>query len=276
MAGRDMMVRSRVLVASLVVLILVVIGPFDTDQSLGLLMRVLYWGVIVFGSLFCATLVQICLEPMLYAWPVWRLAAVEALGMTGLFAPLSFGWTCLVVAPADGVLIAFHWFVFDVALISFAIFAASRITLATLREALAEAAPQQAASHDGQTRLSRRIAADDPGPILRIEAMDHFVNVVTAQAVYPLRLRFADAVEQMAGVEGFMIHRSHWVARDAVMGVQRVQGRLFVRVIDGALVPVSRKYRAAVEEAGLPPMPDAASEQRQPAAPSAQQSRPAS
>jgi hypothetical protein len=46
-AGRDMMEQSRVLVASLILLILVVVGPFDTHQSLGMLMLILYWAVIV-------------------------------------------------------------------------------------------------------------------------------------------------------------------------------------------------------------------------------------
>jgi hypothetical protein len=233
----------------------------------------------VFGSLFCATLVQIFLEPILYDWPVWRQAAAEALGMTVLFAPLCFGWTTLVVVPADGVLMAFHWFVLDVALISFAIFAARRIALATISKALAESKAHQAtsevleqgvfpesAAHGRQSLLYRRIAMDDPGPILRIEAMDHFVAVITPQATHHLRLRFGDAVEQMAGVAGLRTHRSHWVVRDAVIGVQQMQGRVFVRMTDGALVPVSRKYRGAVDSAGVRPVSDAASEPPQPAA----------
>jgi DNA-binding LytR/AlgR family response regulator len=289
MAGREMMAQSRVLVACLVVLILVLIGPFDTHRSLGVLMLILYWSVIVFGSLFCASLAQISLEPIIYGWPVWLQAAAEALGMTAVFTPLCYAWTTLVVAPADGVLMAFHWFVLDVALISFAIFAASRITLATISQALAEAKVHQAApeaveqgtlpesaQQGGQCLLYRRIAKDDPGPILRIEAMDHFVNVVTPQAVYPLRLRFVDAVEQMEGVEGVITHRSHWVARDAIAAVQRENGRLFLRMTNCALVPVSRKYRPALEKMGLLPVFNAASEQPQPAALSAQQSPPAS
>lgn len=275
-----LMTKERVAIAVLCIVAAVLTGPFDTYRSLTPPMRLLYWSGVILSAICIATLVQEVLRPMLRHIRPWRQILCYALGMGLVYGPLCYLWTWLIVPPLDGALIGFHWFVADVVVISFMIFAVRLILIDRLQREAFRASDSGAmpvvTDHDARPRLYRRIDAGDPGPILRIEAMDHFVNVVTAQAVYPLRLRFADAVEQMEGVEGIITHRSHWVAREAITGVQRENGRFFLRLTNCALIPVSRKYRPALEEMGLLPAFNAASEQRQPAAPSAQQSRPAS
>jgi hypothetical protein len=275
-----LMTKERVAIAVLCIVAAVVTGPFDTYRSLTPPMLMLYWSGVILSAICIATLVQEVLRPMLNHIGPWRQILCYSLGMGLVYGPLCYLWTWLIVPPLDGALIGFHWFVVDVVVISFMIFAVRLILIDRLqREAFRvsdSGAMPVVTDQDVRPRLYRRIAEGDPGPILRIEAMDHFVNVVTPQAVYPLRLRFADAVEQMEGVEGIITHRSHWVARDAIAGVQCENGRLFLRMTNCALVPVSRKYRPALEEMGLLPAFNAASEQPQPAALSAQQSRPAS
>ena len=257
-AARALTLRGNLSVALLGILAAVVTGPFDTHRTLSLPMQILYWSVVILGSIFIATLVQEALSPSVRQMPIWAQTLACSLGMAVIFSPLAYGWTLLLVTPLDGSLMAFHWFVLDVALISFAIFAGQRIIIGRIRMAAFEESESGAmplvAQGPGQAarpRLYRRIAADDPGPIIRIEAMDHFVTVVTPRARYQLRLRFADAVDQMDGVAGMVTHRSHWVARDAVAEVERENGRVFLRVSCGTRVPVSRKQIAVLEETGL-------------------------
>lgn len=279
-AGLALTTKENLAIAVLGILAAVVTGPFDTSRSLTVPMQVLYWTVIVLSSVFVATLVQEVMRPFLRTNVSWQRILAYSLGMGAVYAPVCYLWTCMIVPPLDGTMMAFHWFVIDVTLVSFVVFAVRLIMLKRLRLAEFEASESGAipaqANDAPRPPLYRRIAATDPGPILRIEALDHFVTVVTPQAAYQMRLRFADAVEQMAGVEGVITHRSHWIARDAIEGVQRENGRLFLRVKDGEKVPVSRKYRAALEESGVIPVSSVASEERPLPAPSAQQSHPAS
>ncbi|GHG84147.1 hypothetical protein GCM10010961_09900 [Pseudodonghicola xiamenensis] len=100
-------------------------------------------------------------------------------------------------------------------------------------------------------RLLRRLPEDFPGPILRLSAEDHFVEVASASGCERLRMRLADAIDEMDTVEGQSVHRSHWVARDAIDGVEREGARIFLRLSNGDRVPVSRTYKPKLEEAGI-------------------------
>ncbi|MBL4767967.1 MAG: LytTR family transcriptional regulator [Rhodobacteraceae bacterium] len=102
-----------------------------------------------------------------------------------------------------------------------------------------------------QPRLTRRLPSDFEGPILRLAVRDHFVDVVTAQATHTIRLRFLDAIDEMDNVEGYCTHRSHWVARDAIIRAERIAGRIFLRIVNQDLVPVSRKCKTQLESVGV-------------------------
>lgn len=99
--------------------------------------------------------------------------------------------------------------------------------------------------------LARRLPEDFEGPILRLTVEDHFVEVISEHRTCRLRMRFSDAVNEMEPVEGFCTHRSHWVARAAVIGIERQGNRLYAVLINGEMIPVSRKYRENLEQAGL-------------------------
>ncbi|MFU8881249.1 MAG: LytTR family DNA-binding domain-containing protein [Rhodobacterales bacterium] len=201
---------------------------------------------------------------------------LHSVGMALLFSPLLWLWTRALVPPLSGAIKPFYQLAAEVALISLAVFAARALLLnrgmltsfehsesgslpdllddlqtlpaAKLRE---NAEPQSAGPETPQPvppRLIRRIDHDDPGPVLRLEALDHFVTVVTPLAHHHLRMRFADAVDEMDSVEGVVTHRSHWVALTAVTGAARHKGRLFLKVACGTDIPVSRKHMPAVEK----------------------------
>ena len=61
-------------------------------------------------------------------------------------------------------------------------------------------------------------------------------------------------VPQMAGagegIEGLQVHRSWWVARDAITDAKRGDGRATLTLKDGAEVPVSRTYAGLLREKG--------------------------
>lgn len=109
---------------------------------------------------------------------------------------------------------------------------------------------------------SASISANDPpefvkrlpanfGPVRALESEDHYVRVHGVGRSELILMRLADAVAEMAGADGLQVHRSWWVAIDAVVSARR-QGRQAVLLLaDGAEVPVSRANMAAARAAGL-------------------------
>lgn len=100
-------------------------------------------------------------------------------------------------------------------------------------------------------RLLRRLPDGTPGPILRLSGKGHFVEIVTPAGCHTVRMRLADAVEEMDGVEGYFTHRSHWVTRDAVTGAKRDGTKHYLVSADAELIPVSKGKLPELEEAGL-------------------------
>ena len=78
--------------------------------------------------------------------------------------------------------------------------------------------------------------------LLHLRMQDHYVEVHTDTGNDLVLLRFRDALREVEGLDGAQVHRSHWVARSAVAGVERRNGRIALRLVNGNEVPVSRSF----------------------------------
>lgn len=83
-----------------------------------------------------------------------------------------------------------------------------------------------------------------------VEAEDHYLRLHTSKGQDLILLRLADAVDELQGIEGAQVHRSWWVARDAITEAKRGDGRATLTLKDGAEVPVSRTYAGLLRERG--------------------------
>ena len=83
-----------------------------------------------------------------------------------------------------------------------------------------------------------------------VEAEDHYLRLHTSKGQDLILLRLADAVAELEGIEGAQVHRSWWVARDAIADARRGDGRATLRLKDGAEVPVSRTYAGQLRDRG--------------------------
>ena len=68
--------------------------------------------------------------------------------------------------------------------------------------------------------LLARLPARSRAELLHLRMQDHYVEVHTAAGSELLLLRFRDALREVEDINGLQVHRSHWVARDAVVGVE--------------------------------------------------------
>lgn len=93
---------------------------------------------------------------------------------------------------------------------------------------------------DAPPRLFDRLSPGFGGPVVALQGEDHYVRVHAPDHGELVLMRLRDAIAEMDGAEGEQVHRSWWVAREAVAGTER-NGRLVqIRLRNGMLVPVAR------------------------------------
>ena len=79
---------------------------------------------------------------------------------------------------------------------------------------------------------------------------DHYLRVHTALGSDLILLRMRDAVAELDGLEGLLVHRSWWVAKSAVRAVER-DGRSVRLILPNELVaPVARTMVPVLKNAG--------------------------
>ena len=113
--------------------------------------------------------------------------------------------------------------------------------------ARATAAPPVPAG-DSRRALLERLPEMLGRDIVYISVSGHYVSVVTTEGSCLILMRLADAVAAL-GELGIQVHRSYWVAHRHIVAVQRLDGRMMLRLTGGHEVPVSRTYRVAVNAA---------------------------
>jgi DNA-binding LytR/AlgR family response regulator len=101
--------------------------------------------------------------------------------------------------------------------------------------------------------LLDRLPLDKRGPLVSISVEDHYVRVRTAQGEELLLMRLTDAIREVGASKGVQVHRSHWVALDAVRAARREGDRAILTMAHGPEIPVSRTNVPAIREAGLLP-----------------------
>ncbi|MGH1560517.1 LytTR family DNA-binding domain-containing protein [Caulobacter segnis] len=92
--------------------------------------------------------------------------------------------------------------------------------------------------------------APDSGAVLYLRMEDHYVRIRTEHGSRLEMGPLARVTAGLAGVEGLQVHRSWWVARRAIAGVERDGRNLRLRLADGETAPVSRASVAKLRAAG--------------------------
>lgn len=220
-------------------------GPFGTFEGLGLLERLGYWGGIVGASILLTHAQQ-----WLIRGRAEHLRLLAQLPYAGILALLAHGMNLLIFPHWGG------WQDFGFLLVvTLSVVLLIEITVFLLRnyalQPAAEATQQEVADTvNAEQRFLRRLPLDKRGPLIRLEAQDHYLLVVTERGQETLLMRLGDAAAELAET-GLRVHRSHWVAPTQVRRHARQKGRDFLQMKDESLVPVSRSCRPAAQAAGL-------------------------
>ncbi len=86
--------------------------------------------------------------------------------------------------------------------------------------------------------------------VYAVSAEDHYLRVHTSAGETMILMRLADAVRELAALEGQQTHRSWWVAKQGLADVVRSEGKVTLKLKSGAEAPVSRTYQKAIKDAG--------------------------
>lgn len=232
-----------------VTLIAALIGPFGTDRFLSVPGRIAYWSVINGLSIVftAASIVAIMNNPRIAAWPIVARATIGSIAV-GLAVTLATHGVNFAIwkGKAEDVL-TFVELLGVVIAITVAVGTATTVFYAVA--ANASAGPAAVETPPPQDiRFFKRIPRHLGRDLVSVSVQDHYCEVVTGAGRTLVLMRFADAVTELAAAEGMQIHRSHWIAFDAVAGVRRSGNNLSVRLKDGRELPVSRSRLAAVRE----------------------------
>lgn len=88
-----------------------------------------------------------------------------------------------------------------------------------------------------------------PADLLALQMEDHYVRVHTARGSQLILMPLGRAISA-AGKEGLQVHRSWWVARDAVGKIGGTPRSMHIRLVNGLVAPVARSAVAKLRIAG--------------------------
>lgn len=210
--------------------------------------RLAYWVVVmVLGGLWghlCSALVGRFLDT---DERPWLTIAVMVMVITGPLCVIVWAATGLFFAQQLYPLAALPQLVVPVLVVTAAV--------TTLNVFLGRARPIQTYATPPETparpvRFLDRMPMKLRGATIRaVQAEDHYLRIHTDRGSDLILMRLSDAVEELEGLEGAQTHRSWWVAKDAVRGVERGDGRATLTLDGGLSAPVSRRYARILRDA---------------------------
>ena len=225
---------------------LALVGAFGTGDA-PLYRSLLLWVPLLLASTVVGQLIGVRMSrrPRIgeNSIAVWALTTLlVTLAVTGI----AYLYTGLIFGPAAGRSLLYYFAAS--ALVSGAVTA---IIMLTSRPGPAtHAAPALGAAPVPIRFLDRLPDKLKGGALYAVQAEDHYLRLHTSKGSDLILMRLADAIGELEGIEGAQIHRSWWVAKDAVAEVRRADGRVALGLKNGAEAPVSRPNVRALRESG--------------------------
>lgn len=224
------------------------LGPFASER-VPLVWRYVYWMICMVGG----GLIGVVLDALLVRRipQPWRRMAVVTVLMTPLVSLHVLATEHLLMGGPfawRGYLRLVFWQVWPICLAVMVVRALVWRRLpgkVETRTVVAPPLPEAEAAFRRRLSARRRTAR-----LIAVEAHDHYLKVHTDAGEELITLRFADALAELERAHGWRVHRSWWVAAEAVEGVRWRRGAGEVRLAGGLEAPVSRTYAPVLKEAG--------------------------
>ncbi|KPP81145.1 MAG: hypothetical protein HLUCCA04_09145 [Oceanicaulis sp. HLUCCA04] len=227
---------------------LAILGPYNTG-GLGWPAVWIYWvGLIALGSGVGWTAAPVA-ERVVPGLPSWAYHVIAGFCVSLPVTAVVFGINAAMEGRIVWQVLPLTWF-FVLVICAFVTgIAWLSEHMQALREAAANppSASTASASPALTDKLPHRLRA---ARLISMCAEDHYLRVRTDAGEALILMRLSDAIAACGALAGAQVHRSWWVARDAVTDARKGDGRGTLILEDGSEVPVSRSYYPALREAG--------------------------
>jgi hypothetical protein len=229
----------------------IVSGPFGSYQTISLPLRLVIGLPIMSAMMLMGAILRVLVFRSLVL-KGFRVAALTTASVaSAVITPMIFSIIKLLPVNDRGQGPGFAEFMLLVFSLSLA--HSTLIKLLERSQELVEDAavePERASLPVGD-RILHRIDPGQRGPILSMSVRDHYVDVQTDKGQISLLLRFSDAMAEVDPQAGVQVHRSHWVAWQAIESIERDGSKLHLRLKVGTRVPVSKNHREKLRARGL-------------------------
>lgn len=216
------------------------VGAFGSDRA-PLPVRFAYWfGLMILGWPWGAFVARFFFRTLAQPKQTWVRVLLASLVLS---IPYS-----AVVAWATVQAFGAHFELSDIPGLIGSVFTVS-LAMMTLN-VLADRQGQTTASVQPAKFLERLPLKLRGAEVWAVEAEDHYLRLHTSKGQDLILMRLADAVSELQGIEGAQVHRSWWVAREAIADARRGDGRATLTLKDGAEAPVSRTYARLLRQRG--------------------------
>ncbi len=206
-------------------------GPFGTYDNVPLGFRFSYWALVVVTAAAMALSIEMALSRLRPEWAFLLRSVVATMLMILFYTPILWNLGHLLTGKYREVSSIWAEALY-VALATLAIY-----TYASFWRRMR---PRQAPN------FAERAGVSEANPIQHVTAEDHYVQVRTLSGTQRLLMRFSDALEQLQGLDGLQVHRSHWVSRAAIRRLDKRGSRFVIVLDDESEIPVSRGFQPSV------------------------------
>ncbi len=232
---------------------LAILGPYGTGR-VGWPQVWVYWaGLIALGAIV-GWITGKLVQHLFPALPQWGLYTIIALSISLPVTAAVFAINVMMAGTVHWSALPITWF-FVLVICAFVTGIAwladylRQLRMAAGAES-ANAGPAGSSARPSQALTGKLPHRLRQARLISMNAEDHYLRVRTDSGEALILMRLSDGMAACEALDGAQVHRSWWVAREAVRGVTKGDGRATLILEDGSEVPVSRSFYPALREAG--------------------------
>lgn len=244
LSGHDnLRMKSHVVLWILAVCVCAISGPFGAFLSMGFPQRFAFWLITLTGAMIVAEAIRRIIVPLIEDRSYIVFDAMIVGLMTLSFSPVAYLITSQVFTAyteTPNLILVGR----DVFLLTTCMMILRRCFLKFRHLFWIETEMLEG------PLLQRKIDLK-LGRIMRLHVENHNVHIIAEHGRVSVRMSLNEAILEMSPVEGQLTHRAHWVAAWAINTNITIDGRLYLELVNGDLVPISRTYRPELEGSGL-------------------------
>lgn len=231
--------------------ILGAVGPFGTFFNGALPQRIAYWMTVclISGVVIGGAVRRVWPAALRRGLPAWAWVPAVAVVIT---VPLGLLTRVIAIGLWPGVRQAVGWTEWYgqallVELVVLALYVAAHARTGWFA---APAAPAMGPVEAGAARILDRLPPRLGRDLLCLQMEDHYVRLHTLEGSVLVLMPLTRAIADIGPIEGLRVHRSWWVARQAVQGIIHDGRNVRLRLTSGLEAPVARAKIAELKAAG--------------------------